>query len=420
VTARRHVHDHDSGEGLISVEEARDRILASIAVLPPVQLPLRESHGCVLAEDVTAADDIPPFTSSAMDGFAVRARDVAASTPDRPTALTIAGEVTMGHRPEVAVPAGGAVRVPTGGVMPEGSDCVVPIENCLVEEQRVLVFQASEPGRYVRPEGEDARPGDVLVPAGRRLLAPDLGLLATAGRGSVWVHPRPHVAIFSTGDELVEAGTPASAGQVPDANSVTLSSAIRETGAHPLQPSIIPDDPKSLRDGIRSVAGVADVLVASGGVSVGELDPVRGAFVDSGDVDFYGVAMQPGMPQAFGVVGGKPFFGLPGNPVSVFVSFEVFVRPALLKMMGRRSLFRPEVTARLETDIAGPREKTQFAGVRVRKDGDEWTAASTGPRQSNLMSTASRANGLAIIPAGLPGLRAGDRCTVMPFREIED
>jgi molybdopterin molybdotransferase len=147
---------------------------------------------------------------------------------------------------------------------------------------------------------------------------------------------------------------------------------------------------------------------------------VRGAFVDSGDVDFYGVAMQPGMPQAFGVVGGKPFFGLPGNPVSVFVSFEVFVRPALLKMMGRRSLFRPEVTARLETDIAGPREKTQFAGVRVRKDGDEWTAASTGPRQSNLMSTASRANGLAIIPAGLPGLRAGDRCTVMPFREIED
>jgi molybdopterin molybdotransferase len=420
VTARRHVLDHDSGEGLISVEEARDRILASISVLPPVQLPLRESHGCVLAQDVTATDEIPPFTSSAMDGFAVRARDVAGSTPDRPTALTIAGEVTMGNRPEVAVPAGGAVRVPTGGVMPDGSDCVVPIENCLVEQRRVLIFQASEEGRYVRPEGQDARPGDLLVPAGRRLLAPDLGLLATAGRGSVWVHPRPHVAIFSTGDELVETGTPASEGQVPDANSVTLSGAIRETGAHPLQPSILPDDPKSLRDAIRSVAGIADVLVASGGVSVGELDPVRGAFVDSGDVDFYGVAMQPGMPQAYGVMGEKPFFGLPGNPVSVFVSFEVFVRPALLKMMGRRSLFRPEVTARLGTDIIGPREKTQFAGVWVRKNADVWTATSTGPRQSNLMSTASRANGLAIIPAGVPGLRAGDRCSVMLFREIED
>jgi molybdopterin molybdotransferase len=420
VTAHRHVHDHDSGEGLISFEQARDRILARIATLPPVELPLRQSHGCVLAEDVVATGEIPSFTSSAMDGFAVRARDVAGATPDRPAALTIAGEVTMGHPANVAVRAGGAVPVPTGGMMPEGSDCVIPIEHCVVEKERVLVLQASEPARYVRPAGEDARSGDVLVPAGRRLLAPDLGFLAAAGRGSVWVHPRPHVAIFSTGDELVEAGTPASEGQVPDANSVTLSGAVRETGAHPLPASIIPDDPKSLLDAMRSVVEVADVLVASGGVSVGELDPVRGAFVDSDEVDFYGVAMQPGMPQAFGMVEERPFFGLPGNPVSVFVSFEVFVRPALLKMMGRRTLFRPQVTARLETDIAGPKEKARFARVLVRKADDGWTAASTGSPQSNLMSTASRANGLAIVPAGIEQLHGGDRCTVMLFREIED
>jgi molybdopterin molybdotransferase len=420
VNAHRHLRDHDSAEGLISVDDARERILTRTAVLPPVELPLGEAHGCVLAEEAVATDDIPAFASSAMDGYAVRAEDVVGATPDRPVALTVVGEVSMGRGTEVAVPAGGAVRIPTGGVVPAGSDCVVPIEQCLVEDERVFVLRASEPGRFVRPAGEDARAGDLLVPTGRRLLAPDLGFLAAAGLGSLRVHPRPHVAIFSTGDELVDAGAPASEGQIPDANSFTLSGAVRETGAHPLPARIIPDDPERLREAIRSVVDVADVLLVSGGVSVGERDPVKGAFGDSGEVDFYGVAMQPGMPQAFGFVSEKPFFGLPGNPVSVFVSFEVFVRPAVLKMMGRRSLFRPEVTARLETDITGPRQKTQYAGVLLRKEADGWTAASTGSRQSNLLGTVSRANGLAIIPAGVERLRTGDRCTVMLFRDVED
>ena len=420
VSAPRHLHDHDSGEGLLSVERARERILSRIAALPPVELPLGESHGCVLAEDVVATGEIPAFTSSAMDGFAARAKDVAGASPDRPAALRIAGAVAMGRAAEIVVPAGGAVRIPTGGVLPEGADCVVPIEQCVVEEGRVIVLQASEPGRYVRSAGEDARTGDLLVPAGRRLLASDLGFLAAAGLDIVLVHPRPHVAIISTGDELVEAGAPATEGQIRDANSVTLAGAVRETGAHPLPAIIVRDDPRGLRDAIGSVSDVADLIVASGGVSVGERDPVRGAFVDSGEVDFYRVAMQPGMPQGFGIVSGKPFFGLPGNPVSVFVSFEVFVRPALLRMMGRRLLFRMEGTARLETAISGPGEKTQFAQVVVRKSADGWTAASTGSRQSNLMGTASRANGLAIIPAGVEKLDAGERCTVMLFRDVED
>jgi molybdopterin molybdotransferase len=420
VSARRHLHDHDSGEGLIPVDDARDRILSRIEALSPVELPLREAHGCVLAEAAVATNDVPSFASSAMDGFALRASETTRATSDRPTAFAIVGEVAMGRPAEVAVPAGCAVRIPTGGMVPDEADCVVPVEHCVVDEDRVLVLGASEAGRYVRPAGEDARTGDVLVPAGRRLLAPDLGFLAAAGLGSLWVHPRPHVAIFSTGDELVEAGAPASAGQVPDANSVTLSGAIRETGAHPLPASIIPDDPDSLRDAVASVAGVADAVVASGGVSVGALDPVRRAFIGSGEVGFYGVAMQPGMPQAFGIVNEAPFFGLPGNPGSVFVSFEVFVRPALLKMMGRRSLFRTQLTVRLEADIAGPKGKAVFARVLVRTGTDGWVAATTGSGQSNLLGTASRANGLAIIPPGIERLHAGDRCTVMLFRDIED
>jgi molybdopterin molybdotransferase len=420
MNAGGHLHDHDSGEGLVSVEEARARILSRVGTMPPAVLTLQDSYGCVLAEDVAASNDIPAFASSAMDGFAVRAEDVAQATPDRPAALAISGEVTMGHAPEVDVRAGVAVRIPTGGIMPPGADSIVPIEHCVVEDARLLVLRAPQPGRFVRRAGEDARTGEVLVPAGRRLLAPDIGFLAASGRATARVIPRPRVAVLSTGDELVEAGSYAAEGQVPDANSVTLNAALRDAGAEPLPATIVPDDPAAFRDAVASAQETSDVLIASGGVSVGDRDPVRGAFLASGDVEFYGVAMQPGMPQAFGFVGGKPFFGLPGNPVSVFVSFEVFVRPAILKMMGRRSVFRPEVTARLETEITGPREKTQYAGVVVRETAEGWTAKSTGPRQSNLIGTSSRANGLAIIPAAVATLRAGDSCTVMVFREVED
>lgn len=420
MNTRGHLHDHDSGEGLISVEDARARIHSAVTTMKPVEVPLRDAYGCVQSEDAFASHEIPAFASSAMDGFAVRAEDVVAATPDRPVSLAITGEVLMGLPPGVQVREGGAVRIPTGGVVPEGADGIVPIEHCVVEDARVLILHPPEPGRFVRSAGEDARKGELLVPAGRRLLAPDLGLLAASGRGATRVIPRARVAVVSTGDELVEAGSEAGEGQVPDANSVTLNAALLDAGAEPQPPIMVPDDPDGFRAAILAAGETSDVLIASGGVSVGDRDPVRGAFLGSSDVAFYGVAMQPGMPQAFGFVGGKPFFGLPGNPVSVFVSFEVFVRPALLKMMGRRSLFRPEVTARLESDIAGPREKTQYAGVTARKESGGWTAASTGSRQSNLIGTASRANGLAIIPAGVAGLAGGASCTVMLFREVED
>jgi molybdopterin molybdotransferase len=420
MSTRRNLHDHDSGEGLVSVEDARARILSRVTTMTPAELPLRDAFGCVQAEDAFASNDIPAFASSAMDGFAFRARDVNAATLDRPATLAITGEVFMGRPPGIRVPQGGAVRIPTGGVVPEGADSIVPIEHCVLEGARVLILRPPEKGRFIRAAGEDARRGELLVPVGRRLLAPDLGLLAASARGATRVIPRARVAVVSTGDELVEAGADVAEGQIPDANSVTLNAALLDAGAEPQPPIIVPDDPDEFRAALTAAGESADVLIASGGVSVGDRDPVRGAFLGSGEVEFYGVAMQPGMPQAFGLVEGKPFFGLPGNPVSVFVSFEVFVRPALLKMMGRRSLFRQEVTARLEAAIAGPREKTQYAGVIAREGPDGWTAASTGSRQSNLIGTASRANGLAIIPAGVAGLGAGDSCAVMLFRDSED
>ena len=410
-------HDHDTGAQLMALEEARRRSLARISQLAPVDLPLREAHGCVLAREVRAPGDIPPFASSAMDGFAVRAGDLEGAAPDRPAVLRLAGSVRMGLRPEVAVGPGEAVAIPTGGVVPEGADAVVPIEKTVVEGDGVLVVAAVPVGRHLRPAGQDARAGDRLLPAGKPLLAADLGLLASAGIPAVPVLPRARVGILSTGDELVEPGRDAAEGRIPDANAFTLHGCVVETGAIPVSLGRVADDPEALARALAAGADRVDLLVSSGGVSVGERDPVKGAFEGRADVAFVEVAMQPGKPQAFGVIGDRPYFGLPGNPVSVFVSFEVFVRPALLRMMGR-PIDRPEVTATLETDVEGPREKVQFARVSLRRTDEGWAAAATGGRQSNLLATAARADGLAVIPAGVELARAGERVRVLLIRDV--
>lgn len=408
-------HDHDTGALLVPLEEARVRALSRIERLPPADLPLADAHGCVLAADIVAPMDLPPFTSSAMDGFAVRAADVADAAPDRPVALTLAGAVRMGLPAEAGVGPGQAVAVPTGGVVPEGADAVVPAEQTVPGADRVLVLTPMPAGRYVRRAGEDVPAGEVLVPGDRLLLAADLGLLASAGVGSVRAYPRVRVGILSTGDELVDPGAPLGPGRIPDANAATLHGCVLEAGGVPVPLGRVPDDPAALARALTEAEGM-DVLVSSGGVSVGEGDPVKAAFGARGDVEFLEVAMQPGKPQAFGVVGGRPYFGLPGNPVSVFVSFEVFVRPALMTMMGR-PIRRPEVTATLEADVTGPREKVQFARVRLRRSNGEWLAAPTGGRQSNLMATMSRADGLAVIPQGVETAAAGTPVRVVRVRD---
>ena len=421
MSAQPHVHDHDAGEGLLSVDDARDRLLSRIQPLSPLRLPLTEAHGCVVAEDVVATFDLPEFASSAMDGFAVRASDVEGASPSQPIELKVVGRALIGHRPEGTVGAGESMRIATGAPIPAGADCVVPIENAAEDgEEIVRIIARSEPGTHVRPRGEDVREGDVLVPTGKRLGAPELGLLANAGDPTPLVHPRPRVVVVSTGDELVAPTETPSFGQVRDSNAYTIFGALRDSGAMPVLAGIVRDDVDSLRELVLSYEIQADAFVSSGGVSVGERDVVKAAFFRRGDIEFYKVAMQPGMPQGFGQIEGKPYFGLPGNPVSVFVSLEVFVRPALLKMMGRQQLFRPEVSATLAETVHGPRGKLQFARVEVRRDGAGWVATPTGGRGSNLISTVARANGLAMIPAGIESAPAGSTVRVMLFRSSED
>jgi len=419
-TRATHVHDHDSGEGLLSVEDARQKVLSQVQPLATINLPLTEAHGCVLAEDAMASSDLPDFPSSAMDGFAVRSSDVAGASPGSPVELTIAGRAPIGRRPEATVGGGEAVRIATGAPIPAGADTIVPIENCEAAGDRVRILAPSPEGKHIRPTGEDVKAGEVLVARGRRLGAPELALLATAGFSHPLVHPRPRVVVLSTGDELIAPpGSPAY-GQVRDSNAYLLFGALREVGAAPVLAGIVRDEVDELRDTVLSRLVQADAFVSSGGVSVGERDVVKAAFFRRGDVEFFKVAMQPGMPQGFGHIEGKPYFGLPGNPVSVFVSFEVFIRPAILKMMGRTSLFRPEVTARLTSDVSGPKGKTQFARVLVRPEKDGYVATPIGGRGSNLIATVARANGLAIVPSGIDTAPAGSEVTVMLFRAPED
>jgi molybdopterin molybdotransferase len=415
-----HERGGDREDEMRSVEEVRAGILESIRPLSPIELPLQEAFGCVLAHDVKAQLDLPPFTSSAMDGFAVRASDIGAASIDSPVSLRIAGRVRIGRPPEATVGGGEAVQIATGAPIPAGADCVVPVEHCVVEGETVHVLRSFDEGASVRPAGQDLRAGQVLVPSGRRIGAAELGLLASSGHASILVHPRVRVVVLSTGDELVEPGRPAPFGMVRDANSYTLFGGLREVGASPYLGGIVRDEVDELRDEVLGLTTRADCFISSGGVSVGERAVVKKAFRGRGEVDFYRVAMQPGMPQGFGWVEGAPFFGLPGNPVSVFVSFEVFIRPALLKMMGRRDVFRPEIWAVVESDIWGPREKMQFARVRVSRERGEWRAASTGPSGSNLLGTVAKANGLAIVPVGTQVAPAGSRVRVMLFRALED
>lgn len=415
------VHDHDSGEGMLSVETARERLLSGINPLSPLELPLQEAHGCVLARDVVAERDIPDFASSAMDGFAVRSNDVTDATPSEPIELRVVGRALIGRRPESTVGGGEAVRIATGAPIPAGADTIVPIENAEpMGETVVRILAGNRAGGHIRPSGEDARIGQPLVRAGRRLGAPEMGLLATAGASHPLVHPRPRVVVLSTGDELIAPSQSPQFGQVHDSNAYLLFGALREAGASPVMAGIVADDVDAFRDAVLNHLVQADAFVSSGGVSVGERDVVKAAFVQRGEVDFYRVAMQPGMPQGFGHVEGKPYFGLPGNPVSVFVSFEVFIRPALMKMMGRTRLFRPKVRATLADEVVGPRGKTQFARVLVRpRGGGGYEATPTGGRGSNLIGTVARANGLAIVPAGVERAAPGEDVDVWLFRAMD-
>ncbi|HEX2178284.1 MAG TPA: gephyrin-like molybdotransferase Glp, partial [Actinomycetota bacterium] len=325
----------------------------------------------------------------------------------------------IGKTPDAEVGPGEAMWIATGAPVPPGADCIAPKEDVTAEPETVTVHKRFEPGQFVRPPGQDLKEGDVVVPAGKVLAGPELGNLSTAGFAEVKVYPKVRVCVVSTGDELVEPGSKPAYGQIPDGNGYTISGCLKELGITPLRPPIVPDDEDLLREVFVANAPKVDVFISSGGMSVGDLDVVRKVVEELGKIDAYKVAMQPGMPQAFGVVEGRTYFGLPGNPVSVFVSFELFIRPALLKMMGRTDLDRPVVTAAIDEDMEGLPNKTRYSRVLVYRDNGSFRARSTGPAASNLLGTVVKANGLAVIPPGDQPVRAGERVQVQIYRPLE-
>jgi molybdenum cofactor synthesis domain-containing protein len=402
---------------LVAIEDHLTRILADIDELPPRALATADAWGCVLAADVRSTFDMPPFASSAMDGYAVRADDIAQASERSPVELRVTGEVRMGRPGLHTVGPGEAVAVPTGGIVPLGADAVVPVELCVLRDGTIEVLRALPAAKHVRPAGEDVRRGDVLVARGRCLRAADVGALAAAGFGTASVIPPARVGIISTGDELVAPGEELADGKIYDSNAVMLAALVSEAGAHPVPGGTVRDAPDELRAALDELAPHVDAFVCSGGVSMGERDPVKALLRDDvrdAAVSFTNVAMQPGRPQAFGRWNGKPFFGLPGNPVSVFVSFEVFVRPALMKLMGRTDE-RPTVEAVLEGELRAPNTRDRYARVRLTRDAGAYIARPEGGHQSNLLVSFARADGLVRVPAGT-GMGNGERCRVILWR----
>lgn len=403
---------------MLTVEEARTRILDRIAALDPLELPIAEAHGCVLAETVTAPEDLPQFPNSAMDGYALRSEDTqgAASTP---VSLAVIGEAAAGKPFAGRIGFGEAVRILTGGALPEGADAVVPQEDVAVVGRSMAVGKPVPAGEHVRPSGEDLRKGEAVFEEGQRLRGMDVGVLAALGRTRTLVRPRPRVVALSTGDELRDPGQSLGPGQIRDSNSFAICGMAREAGAEPARAGIVSDSPESLRDKIQSYLPQADAFVSSGGVSVGDHDHVRDVIGQLGQVEFWRVAVKPGKPLAFGFIEGRPFFGLPGNPVSATVTFELFVRPALLKMAGRRTLFRPEVEARLAEEIRQRPGRETYLRARAWRDGAGWHVRPSGRQGSNIVSSVAKANALAVIPADRDVVRVGDPIRALLLEPLE-
>ena len=397
---------------LVPLEEYRRDVLARIVPLEPIELALLDAHGCVLAEDVIADADVPAFANSAMDGYAVVASAISPDTPIR-----VAGEVAAGSGEAVAVDEESVVRIMTGAPLPDGADSVIPVELATEEDDTVRFSRGASPGDHVRPAGGDVRGGTQVLAAGRRLGAADLGILAAIGHDRVRVHPKPRVTVISTGDELVEPERALEPGQIHDSNSFMLTAMAREAGAIAYRSAVVPDNRRALAEAFVGALTNADVLVTSGGVSAGRYDLVKDVLSQLGDVSFNKVAMQPGMPQAFGFLNPQgpnriPCFGLPGNPVSSFVSFELFVRPALRRLQGRHDLNRPRVSAVLQHEVNSPPHKVSFLRVKLHRDGAQWVASLTGPQGSGLLHSAVDADGLAEIPADRTSVPAGETVVV--------
>lgn len=401
---------------MIPVKEARDIILQQIQTLGTERVDLFSGLGRVLAEDIISPYDIPPHTNSAMDGYAVRSEDIQGASRNQPVMLDVIEDLPAGYISQHSVGKQQAIRIMTGAPVPQGADTIVRVEETMRGEgKQVLICTAVPPQFDLRLAGEDIKQGEIILQQGSLIRPAEVGLLASIGRSSIIVYQRAQVAILSTGDELVEIDEPLQPGKIVNSNSYSLAALVLEAGAIPIQLGIARDIKEELEEkfshGLR-----ADILLSSGGVSVGDYDLVKEILQKSdAEMQFWQVCMKPGKPLAFGSIAGKPTFGLPGNPVSAMVSFEVFVRPVLLKMMGHTHIYRSVVSATLKEDVHKSDERKQFVRVVLDREQGRYMASTTGAQGSGILSSMAKANGLAIIEEEQMSLQAGEEVPVMLF-----
>ena len=412
---------------LIPLGDVRAAIFGAVTRLEPVEVDLRDALGLVLAQQITAPEAVPPFPNTAMDGYAVRAADTAGAAEGAPVRLRVVGDLAAGHAPTVAVGAGEAIRIMTGAPMPDGADAIVMVERTerdpsVAGTEGVLVTLEVESGRHVRRAGGDLEAGDIVFEPGTVLTAARIGVLATVGARRVLAYPRVRVGVLSTGDELVETG-PLEPGKIRDSNRPMLLAQLADAGAEPLDLGTAHDDADVMTRTLADAVAQCDAVITSGGVSVGDFDYVSDALerIASDDasgasrVDWYQIAIKPAKPLCIATVRGTSVFGLPGNPVSSMVSFELFARPALRSMMGHADPFRPEVLALVDGGLdRRPDGKVHFDRVRVRVEAGRHVVAGVRNQESNALASSAMAEGLAILPDG-DGVPDGGEVTVMLF-----
>ena len=399
---------------MLSVEDALARVLAAFAPLPPERVPLLEALGRVLAEDVYADMDIPPLANTAMDGYAVQAADTAGASPQQPARLRIVHDLAAGYTSEVAVVPGTAIRIMTGAPIPPGADAVVQFEDTKRDGAWVDIFRDVPIGENVRQAGEDVQQGALILPRGAEIRPQEVGMLAALGHKEALVHRRPRVAILSTGDEVIPVDAPWQPGKIRDANSYSNAAQVLRRGGVPLPLGIARDDVEELTAKIQ--AGLdqgADLFLTSGGVSVGDFDVVKEVLAAQGEMAFWRVRMKLGKPLAFGHIRSVPLLGLPGNPVSAMVSFELFARPAILKMLGKTRLDRPSVEAILLDAITRKDDRRHYLRVSLEERNGERVARLTGDQGSGILLSMVRAQGLAIIHEDVDHLPAGSGVQVL-------
>ncbi|MCY4402403.1 MAG: molybdopterin molybdotransferase MoeA [Candidatus Poribacteria bacterium] len=392
---------------MLSVEEARQQMLESIPILPTENRGILECSGYVLAEELHAKENIPPFDNSAMDGFAVRSTDVKGTTKENPTVLSVVETIAAGYAPKEQVSGGQTARIMTGAMMPDGADAVVMQEVTELVGDEVKIFESVERNENVRFTGESVKKGDCVMSPGKVLRPPEISMMASLNCAEVTVHQKPTVAIVSTGDELTPLGEPLKPGKIRDSNRYGMYAQVQNAGGIPIDMGIAPDDETETERIFRESIAKADALITSGGVSVGEHDIVKNVLTKLGKMNFWRVAMKPGKPQAYGIIDGKPVFGLPGNPVSSLVVFELFVRPALMKMAGHTDLLRPTIKAILETDVTNKDGRVNYMRAILTEKNGQYIAKTTGPQGSGILHSLVLANGLIIIPSGAT-LQSGD------------